>query len=153
MNAIIRVIARNKKAYHDYEVIETVEAGIALQGTEVKSVRAGKINLVDSFAQCRNGIVMVNNLHISPYEQGSYFNHEAYRKRILLLKKQQIIRLSAQVDQKNLTLVPLQVYFKNQWVKLELGLCRGRKQYDKREHIAKQESKRQLDRMVRAAHR
>lgn len=147
-------LSRNRKAWHDYEILEKFETGIALVGTEVKSIRAGRVNLTDSYARCENGRVMVHHLHIGPYEQGgTFYNHEPYRKRELLMHKREILRLSAEVDRKNLTLVPLSVYFKKQWVKIELGLCRGRKKYDKRDKIAKEESKKRLNAMVRSARR
>ncbi len=142
-------IAQNRKAYHDYEVIEKVEAGIALAGSEVKSIRAGKINLADSFAQCLHGELFLNNLHISTYERSGLYTPDPARKRKLLLHKRQIAYLCNEVDRKQLTLIPLSVYFKKQWVKVELGLCRGLKKYDKRQKIAKEESKRQIAQLVR----
>lgn len=150
-NKDIKVIARNKKAYHDYEVIQTMETGVDLVGTEVKSIRAGMINLVDSYAHCESGQIFLYHMHIGPYERGNQFNHDPYRKRRLLMHKQEIVRLCGEVDRKRLSLVPLQLYFKKQWVKVEIGLCRGRKQYDKREKIATAESKRNLSRMVKAS--
>ena len=140
----MKVIARNRKAAHDYEILEKFEAGIELKGSEVKSIRAGKVNLVDSYAQCLGGQIVVHHLHISPYEQGSIFNPEPYRRRVLLLHKKQIRYLCGEIERKRLTLIPLQMYFEKQWVKLEIGLCRGRKQYDKRQKINTAESKRQL---------
>ncbi len=137
-------IAQNRKAYHDYEIIEKIEAGIALAGSEVKSVRAGKVNLSDSYAQCIHGEMFLHNLHISSYERSGLYTPEPGRKRKLLLQKKQIMRFNNEVDRKQLTLIPLSIYFKKQWVKVEIGLCRGLKKYDKRQKIAKEESKRQI---------
>jgi SsrA-binding protein len=146
----VKLIARNKKALHDYEVLEKVEAGIELQGTEVKSVRAGKVNLADSYATGSGGEVYVHHMHISPFESGNRYNHDPYRKRKLLLHKSQILRWSKEVDRQRLTIVPLSVYFDRQWVKVELGLCKGKRKYDKRQQIAKEASKRHLDRLVKS---
>ncbi len=140
----MKIIARNRKAYHNYEVLEKIETGIELEGTEVKSIRAGKINLLDSYAVCKNGELLLNHMHISPFEQGNRFNHEPYRMRKLLLHKKEILRLAGEIERKHLTLIPLSVYFKKQWVKIEIGLCRGRKKYDKRQKIAANESKKRL---------
>ena len=141
----MKLLANNRKAFHDYEVLEKVETGIALTGSEVKSIRAGKINITEAYGQCREDGLFINNLHISPYDrQGTFGAPDPYRKRRLLLHKREIVRLSAEVERKRLTLIPLTMYFKNQWVKIELGLCRGRRKYDKREKIATQESKRRL---------
>jgi len=140
----MKIIARNRKAYHNYEVLEKIETGIELEGTEVKSIRAGKINLLDSYAVCKNGELFLNHMHISPFEQGNRFNHEPYRMRKLLLHKKEILRLAGEIERKHLTLIPLSVYFKKQWVKIEIGLCRGRKKYDKRQKIAANESKKRL---------
>jgi len=142
-------IAQNRKAYHDYEILEKVEAGIALAGSEVKSIRAGKVNLADSYAQCLHGELFLHNLHISNYEQSGLYTPEPGRKRKLLLHKRQIAYFSNEVDRKQLTLVPLSIYFKKQWVKVEIGLCRGMKKYDKRQKIAKEESKRQIAQLVK----
>ncbi len=139
-----KIIARNRKAFHNYEVLEKIETGIELKGTEVKSIRAGRINLLDSYAVCGSGGLLLNHMHISPFEQGNRFNHDPYRQRKLLLHKRQIIRLRKEIEKKKLTLIPLSVYFKKQWIKLELGLCRGRKKYDKRQKIAAKESKKRL---------
>lgn len=142
-------IAQNRKAYHDYEVIEKMEAGIALAGSEVKSIRAGKVNLADSYAQCIHGEIFLHNLHITNYKQSGLYTPEPGRKRKLLLQKRQINYLSSEVDRKQLTIIPLSIYFKKQWVKIEIGLCRGMKKYDKRQKIAKEESKRHLAQVVR----
>lgn len=149
----MKVVARNRKAYHDYEIIEKFEAGIELVGTEVKAVRAGHLTLTDSYAQCRDGQIFLTRLHIRPYEQGNRFNHEPYRRRRLLLHQREIRHLSREVEQKRLAIIPLQVYFKKQWVKVELGLGRGRKHYDKRQKISDQENKRRMARLMADARR
>ncbi len=145
----IKVLAQNKKAYHDFEVLEKVEAGVELLGAEVKSIRQGGVSLADTFATCENGEMFVHHLHISPYQQKGFAVAEPYRKRKLLLHKSQIVRLSSDVDRKHLTIIPLKMYFDKQWVKMELGLCRGMKKYDKREKIAAEESKRRLAQLMR----
>jgi SsrA-binding protein len=139
-----KLVANNRKAYHDYEVLEKYETGIALTGSEVKSIRAGKINITEAYAQCHAGSLFVLNLHISPYERQGTYAPDPLRKRRLLLHKKEVGYLAAQVEQKRLTLVPLSMYFKNRWLKVELGLCRGRKKYDKREKVAAEETKRSL---------
>jgi SsrA-binding protein len=140
----IKNIAQNRKARHDYEVIDSWEAGIELTGTEVKSLRAGKVNIADSFAEVKKGQLWLYNLHISPYDHGNRFNHETTRQRRLLMKKKEIEYLFRQTDRQPLTLILLSVYFKKQWVKVQIGLCRGLKKYDKRQKIAEEESKRRL---------
>jgi SsrA-binding protein len=145
----IKIIAQNKKAFHDYEVLEKIEAGVALLGTEVKSVRQGGLSLADTFATCDNGEMFVHHMHISPYQQKGFSVAEPYRKRKLLLHKNQILRLSSEVERKHLSIIPLKVYFDKQWVKMELGVCRGLKKYDKREKIASEESKRRLAQVMR----
>ncbi len=145
----MKIIARNRKAYHNYEVLEKIEAGIELQGTEVKSIRAGRINLLDSYAVCKGGELSLIHMHISPFDKGNRFNHDPYRTRKLLLHKKEILRLGSEVERKQLTLVPLSVYFKKHWVKLELGLCKGRKKYDKRQQIAAKESKKHIARIMK----
>ncbi len=145
----MKAIAQNRKAYHDYEILEKVEAGIALCGAEVKAIRSGKVNLSDSYAQCSDGEMFIHHLHISPYEHVGYSVPDPYRKRKLLLAKRQIIRLNAEVERKQLTLIPLSLYFKNQWVKVELALCKGRKKWDKRQKMAENESKRKLQQLIR----
>ncbi|MDD5675255.1 MAG: SsrA-binding protein SmpB [Chitinivibrionales bacterium] len=141
-----KVIANNRKAFHDYEVLERFEAGIELLGPEVKSMRNGQVNLSDSFATGSGGELHLFHLHISPYSQGNTFvNSDPYRKRRLLMHKKQIRYLAAEVDRKKLTLIPLSIYFKEQWIKVELGLCRGRKKGDKREKIASADVKRKLE--------
>ncbi|MEE1048007.1 MAG: SsrA-binding protein SmpB [Clostridia bacterium] len=142
-------IAQNKKAYHDYFVDEEIEAGIELVGTEVKSVRAGRVNLKDSYVSCKTGEAMIIGMHISPYEQGSIFNHEPLRARRLLLHKKEINRLIGLTTQESYTLIPLKMYFKGQYVKLALGVCRGKKNYDKRATIAERDAKRNMDRALK----
>lgn len=145
----MKLIAKNRKAYHNYDILEKIEVGIALCGAEVKAVRAGKVSLSDSYAQCNNGEMFINHLHISSYDHVSFNVPDPYRKRKLLLRKKQIVYLDNEVERKQLTLIPLSLYFKKQWVKLELALCRGRKKWDKRQKIAEQESKRKLQRLFR----
>jgi SsrA-binding protein len=141
----MKIVANNRKAYHDYEILERLESGISLTGAEVKSIRSGKINITEAFAQCMGGEIFINNLHISPYVRQGMYAPDPLRKRRLLLHRKEIIRLASEVHRKKLTLIPLSLYFKeNQWVKIELGLCRGLKKYDKREKAAAEESKRSL---------
>jgi SsrA-binding protein len=139
-------IATNRKALRDYEIIEKREAGIELLGTEVKSLRSGKINISDSYASVENGEVVLHNLHISPYEFANQASHDPYRARKLLLHKKEIRRLFQATAEKGLTLIPLRFYFKGPYVKVELAVARGRKKYDKREIIAKKEARRAIDR-------
>lgn len=141
-------IAENRKARHDYHIEETIEAGIALQGTEVKSLRLGRVNLRDSFARVRNGEVFLHGVHISPYEQGNRFNHDPLRVRKLLLHKREIRRLAAKVQEQGYTLVPTKLYFKNGKCKVELALAKGKKLYDKRDSIAKREAERRARQAV-----
>jgi SsrA-binding protein len=139
-------ITINRKARHEYTVLQSYEAGIILQGTEVKSLREGKANLVDSYASVEKGEIWLNNAHISEYKQGSINNHEPMRIRKLLLNKNEIKRLTGKVKEKGLTLIPLRLYFKNGKVKVELALAKGKKVYDKRESIAKRDLKREQER-------
>ena len=141
-----KVAVTNRKALHDYFIIDRYETGIVLKGTEVKSLRQGSANLQDGYAAVRNGEVWLVGLHISPFEKGNINNHEPKRDRKLLMHKQEIRRLIGKISEKGLTLVPLRLYFKNSIVKLELGLARGKKSYDKREAIAKRDVERQLRR-------
>ena len=141
-------IAENRKARHDYHIEETIEAGIALQGTEVKSLRLGRVNLRDSFALVQNGEVFLHGVHISPYEQGNRFNHDPLRVRKLLLHKREIRRLAAKVQEQGYTLVPTKLYFKNGKCKVELALAKGKKLYDKRDSIAKREAERRARQAV-----
>jgi SsrA-binding protein len=145
----LRVIAQNKKARHDYFVEEAFEAGIELFGTEVKSVRMGKVNLRDSWCDIVDGELFVNAMHISPYEMGNIFNKDPIRRRRILMHKREIARLYGLAKQQGLTLVPLELYFKGPHVKLEIGLCRGKKLYDKREDAARRDAKREADRAVK----
>jgi len=142
----IKVLAQNKKASHDYFIDEVYEAGIVLFGTEVKSVRMGKVNLKDSFARIENNEVFLYNMHISPYEKGNIFNKDPLRTRKLLLNRREINKLTGYVTQKGYTLVPLRVYLKHGLVKVELAVARGKKLYDKREDIAKRDAKREIER-------
>lgn len=144
-----RVAATNRKARHEYHIEETIEAGIALTGTEVKSVRRGSVSLQDGFALVRNGEVFLINVYIAPYQEGNRYNPDPLRKRKLLLKKQEIYRLQSKVKEKGYTLVPLRIYFKNGWAKVELALARGLAKYDKREKIKKKETDRELRRALK----
>lgn len=140
-----KLIANNKKAYHDYFIEESYEAGIALHGTEVKSMRQGKCSIKESFIRIENGEVYVYGMHVSPYEKGNIFNKDPLRIKKLLLHKYEINKLSGKVTEKGLTLVPLQVYFKEGKVKVEIGLARGKKLYDKRQDIAKKDQRREAE--------
>ena len=144
-----KVIAQNKKAYHDYFIEETYETGMVLQGTEIKSVRNGKVQLKDSYARISNGEVFLENMHISPYEQGNRFNHDPLRTRKLLLNKYEINQLVRTLKVDGYTLVPLKIYLKNGFAKLLLGVGRGKKKYDKREDMKKKEAKREVERSFR----
>jgi SsrA-binding protein len=148
-DAGMKIVAQNRKARHDYDILEAFETGIALQGTEVKSLREGKANLKDCYARIKNGEVFLYNLHISPYEKGNIYNHDPLRVRKLLLHRKEIRKLSGKVEEKGLTLVALKVYFKKGKAKVELGLARGKKMYDKREDIAKRDMQRELSRIHR----
>lgn len=141
-----KLVANNKKAYHDYFIDETYEAGVALHGTEVKSLRMGKCSVKESFIRIENGEVFVYGMHVSPYEKGNIFNKDPLRVKKLLLHRQEINRLAGRVAEKGYTLVPLQVYFKEGKVKVEIGLARGKKLYDKREDIAKKDARREIER-------
>lgn len=140
-----KLIANNKKAYHDYFIEENYEAGIALHGTEVKSMRQGKCSIKESFIRIEDGEVYVYGMHVSPYEKGNIFNKDPLRVKKLLLHRQEINRLAGKVAEKGLTLVPLQVYFKDGRVKVEIGLARGKKLYDKRQDIAKKDQRREAE--------
>ncbi len=145
----VKVIAQNRKAFHDYFVEERLECGLALFGTEVKSVRQGKINLKESWAQVRNGEVWAEGMHISPYEQGNIYNRDPLRPKKLLLHRAEIRKLSAQVDRQGYTLVPLEIYLKDGRVKLQLGLCKGKQIHDKRDSMARRDSEREIRRALR----
>ncbi len=144
-----RTIAQNKKAYHEYFVLETYEAGIELFGTEVKSVRQGKVNLKDAWCSINGGELFVNGMHISPYEHGNIFNRDPLRVKKLLMHKKEIIRLRSEVKQKGLTLIPLSIYFKKGKAKVKVGLCKGKKIYDKRAVEARREADRQIERTLK----
>ena len=145
----IKVVAQNRKAFHDYFVEDRYEAGIELKGTEVKSIRAGTLNLKDSYVIIKNGEANVLSMHISPYDKGNIFNHDPDRPKKLLLHKREINKLYALVKQDGYALIPLSVYFKNGLVKVELGVCKGKKNYDKRQAIAERDAKREMDRARR----
>ena len=144
-----KTIAQNKKAYHDYFVEEHFEAGIALAGTEVKSLRAGRVNLKDSFCTVEDGQLVVIGMHISPYEQGNIFNKDPLRKRVLLMHRREIMRLYGLVKQDGYAIVPLSLYFEGSHVKVEIGLCKGKRQHDKREAMARRDAKREIDRAMK----
>ena len=144
-----RLIANNKKAYHDYFIEETYEAGIALHGTEVKSLRMGKCSVKESFIRIENDEVYIYGMHISPYEKGNIFNKDPLRVKKLLLHKSEIRKLRGKIAEKGYTLVPLKVYFKNSLVKVEIGLARGKKLYDKRQDIAKKDQRREAERELK----
>ena len=148
--ANMKTIAQNKKARHDYFVEETYEAGIELCGTEVKSLRAGRVNLKDSWCSIVDGEIFVNGMHISPYEKGNIFNKDPLRPRRLLMHKREIMRLYGKVKQDGYALIPLSVYFKDARVKVEVGVCKGKKNYDKREDAAKRDAKREIERAMKA---
>lgn len=143
-----RLVTSNRKARHNYHILETVEAGLVLMGTEVKSLRMGKCNLVDSYARVTDEEVFLEKMHISPYDPGSRFNHDPVRTRKLLLHRREIRRLIGKIQEKGLTLIPLRVYFKGRTAKVELGLARGKRLYDKREAISRRESDREMQRSV-----
>lgn len=141
-----KVLAQNKKASHDYFIEETIEAGIVLQGTEIKSIRNGKVQLKDSFVRIRNNEAWISNMHISPYEQGNRFNHDPLRSRKLLLHKKQISSLIGETKREGYTIVPLKMYVKNGYAKVLIGIGKGKKDYDKRDVLKKKEAKRDIER-------
>ena len=149
----IKTIAQNRKAFHDYFVEEKVECGIALFGTEVKSIRQGKVNLKESWAQVRKGEIWVEGMHISPYEQGNIYNRDPLRPRKLLLHKAEIKKLDNQVMRQGFTLIPLEMYLKNGRVKVQLGLCKGKHLHDKRDSIARKDSDREIRRALKEKQR
>lgn len=150
MSDKVKIISDNRQARYLYEIIETYEAGVQLVGTEVKSIRAGKVNLRDGYALIRNGEAWLTNVHISPYDTtGKYFNHEAKRDRKLLLHKKEINKLIGALQEKGLTLVPLKMYLKGEWVKVSLGLGKGKKLHDKRETIKRREDQREMQRALK----
>ena len=144
-----KIIAQNKKAWHDYFVDEKYEAGIALFGTEVKSIRQGAVNMKDSYCSFKNGELFILGMHISPYEKGNIFNREPLRERKLLMHKRELMKLQGLVSQKGYTLIPLSLYFSGKNVKAEIGLCRGKKLYDKRDVAAEKQANREMDRRLR----
>ncbi len=146
MSELIRSIASNRAAYHEYFVEDKFEAGIELFGTEVKSLRCGRVNLKDSFCRIDNGELVAYGVHISPYEKGNIFNRDPYRSRRLLMHRREIDRLFGLVGQKGYSLIPLSMYFKGRWVKVEIGLCKGKKLYDKRAVEAEKTAKREMER-------
>jgi SsrA-binding protein len=145
-----KVLAQNKKANHDYFIEKTYEAGMVLQGTEIKSIRVGRVQLKDSFVLIRNGEAWISNMHISPYEQGNRFNHDPLRRRKLLLHKKQIDELQGAVKRDGYTIVPLKIYIKDGYAKLLIGLGKGKKKYDKRADERKKEAKREMERALKA---
>ena len=153
MSSGINIIAKNKKARHDFFIEETYEAGISLVGTEVKSIRMGKVNLKDSFAQVKRGELFVLNMHISPYKMGNRFNHDPKRPRRLLLHKSEIIKLYSKVREKGLTLVPTKVYFNRSWIKVEIALAQGKKLYDKRADMISKTVRRETERSLKEMNR
>lgn len=149
----VKVVSDNKRARHEYEVLEVIECGIALVGTEVKSMRQGLANLQDAHARIEEGEMWLYGCHISPYDHGNRFNHDPDRKRRMLLHKYEIRKVKSKVQEKGLALIPLKVYFKNNRVKVALGICRGKKMHDKRDTISKRDNQRQLDRLVKTRNR
>ena len=145
----IKVMARNREAYHEYFVEEEMEAGIELKGTEVKSIRAGTLNLKDAWCGIKDGEMILNQMHISPYDHGNRFNPDSRRPRRLLMHKREIMRLFGKVKQDGYSLIPLAIYFKGPRVKLEIGLCKGKKLYDKRDDMAKRDAQRNIDRAMK----
>lgn len=145
----IKIVAENRKARHDYHIHETYETGLVLTGTEVKSLRAGKANLKDSYARIENGEMVLHHLHISPYEQGNQFNHEPLRTRKLLMHKAEIMKLFGKTREKGYALVPIKLYFSRGKAKLELALATGKKNYDKRQDLAERDARREMDRAFR----
>ncbi len=142
----IKVIATNRKARHNYEITSSIEAGLVLQGSEVKSMRAGKASLVDAYGRIRNGEMWIIGMHIAQYKEATFANHEPTRERKLLLHKQEIKKLKRKVEEKGITLVPLKLYFKNNKAKLELGIARGKRKYDKKVSIAQKDAERDMQR-------
>ena len=145
----VKEITANRKAFHEYFVLERFEAGIELAGTEVKSIRGGNVNLKDAFCTIKNGELFIRGMHVSPYEHGNIFNKDPVRPRRLLMHKREILKLNARVMQDGVALIPLSLYFKDSRVKVELGLCKGKKLHDKRDSEADRQSKRNIDRMMK----
>lgn len=149
----VKVVAKNSKAYHDYFIEDKYEAGIELAGTEVKSIRLGHVNLKDSFCVVKDGEMSVIGMHISPYEKGNIFNKDPMRQRRLLMHKREILRLFARIKQDGYSMIPLSIYFRGPRVKLELGLAKGKKLYDKRDSAAARDAKREMDRAIKSRNR
>ena len=147
----MKIVSQNKKAFHDYCILETYEAGIVLQGTEIKSVRKGSVNLKDSFIRIKNDEAFIENMHIAPYEQGNRFNHEPLRTRKLLLHKKQIKKLQKEIKENGLTIVPTKLYFNTSKLKVEISLARGKKLYDKRQDLKAKDAKRDVERALKNA--
>ncbi len=148
----MKIISQNKKAFHDYFILETYEAGIELKGTEIKSVRKGSTNLKDAFIRIKNDEAYIENMHIAPYEQGNRFNHEPLRTRKLLLHKKQIKKLQKEVKENGLTIVPTKLYFNTSKLKVEIALARGKKLYDKRQDLKAKDAKRDVERALKNAY-
>ena len=153
MGTGVKIVAKNSKAFHDYFIEDRYEAGIELAGTEVKSIRQGNVNLKDSFCIIKDGEISVLGMHISPYEKGNIFNKDPRRNRRLLMHKREIMRLFGKIKQDGYSLIPLSIYFKGPYVKLEIGLARGKKLYDKRDSAAKKDAKREIDRAMKSRNR
>ena len=149
----VKVLAQNKKARHDYFIEDTLECGIALQGTEVKSIRGGQLNLKDSYAQVKNGELLLVGMHVSPYAQGNIFNHDPFRTRKLLAHKRDIVRLGREQQTEGMSLIPLSLYLRDGKVKVELAVAKGKKLYDKRHSIAERDAGREMDRRMKEEHR
>jgi SsrA-binding protein len=143
----VKIIMVNRRARHEYHVLETLEVGIVLKGTEVKSIRAGKVNLQDSYASIDHGELFLYNMHVNPFEKGNIFNHDPVRVRKLLAKRREIFKLAQKTNEKGLTLIPLQLYFLGRHLKVELGICKGKKLYDKRESLKSRDVQRDLERL------
>ncbi len=148
----MKIVSQNKKAFHDYFILDTFEAGIELKGTEIKSVRKGNTNLKDSFIRIKNNEAFIENMHIAPYEQGNIFNHEPLRTRKLLLHKKEIKKLQKEVKENGLTIVPTKLYFNTSKLKVEIALARGKKLYDKRQDLKARDAKRDIDRALKNAY-
>ena len=149
----VKVLAQNKKARHDYFIEDTLECGIALQGTEVKSIRGGQLNLKDSYAQVKNGELLLVGMHVSPYAQGNIFNHDPFRTRKLLAHKREIVRLGREQQTEGMSLIPLSLYLRDGKVKVELAVAKGKKLHDKRHSIAERDAGREMDRRMKEEHR
>ncbi|WP_028042551.1 SsrA-binding protein SmpB [Candidatus Stoquefichus massiliensis] len=148
----MKIVSQNKKAYHDFFILDTYEAGIELKGTEIKSVRKGSVNLKDSFIRIKNDEAYIENMHIAPYEQGNRFNHEPLRTRKLLLHKKQIKKLQKEIKEQGLTIVPTKLYFNTAKLKVEIALAKGKKLYDKRQDLKEKDSKRDIERALKNAY-